>query len=127
MSSRKMVASAVAVLGASLALSFMPGCGTLVRKADGERRSSVEDVLAAQRPSASGPKASLAAQRQGPAGAALPGRSIYERRCGSCHRLHGSYEYSDAEWGRIVHVMARNAHLSGADEKLVLEYLRATN
>ncbi len=62
-----------------------------------------------------------------PATGQRSGRLLYSRKCIGCHDVFAPASYNDAEWGRIMRDMAREAGLSGRDESLVLEYLLENN
>jgi mono/diheme cytochrome c family protein len=51
------------------------------------------------------------------------GRSIYVKRCGSCHYLHRPGELAPGKWPAVVAKMAPRAKLSPAESDDVVRYL----
>ncbi len=51
------------------------------------------------------------------------GKKIYEKKCGKCHVLHETDEYSQKEWKNILKVMKEKAELTKEQHSLVLGYL----
>lgn len=54
------------------------------------------------------------------------GRTLYERRCGTCHELYAPQEYSRASWPRYVKRYGPRSGLTPADREKVTAYLQAT-
>lgn len=53
------------------------------------------------------------------------GWAIFTGPCAKCHSLDPPDKYSTVEWTRIVSEMAKPAHLSGEQERLLKQYLWA--
>ena len=51
------------------------------------------------------------------------GRTVYLRRCASCHILHRPREVTPAKWPAVVEKMGPRAKLSPAEAADVLRYL----
>ncbi len=49
---------------------------------------------------------------------------LYRTHCASCHRLRAPGEHTREEWGALVFRYAPRAHLSEAEEAVVLRYLQ---
>lgn len=50
--------------------------------------------------------------------------ALYRSRCGNCHELPSSKDYSSNDWNRIMSQMSRSAGLSGAQETELRDWLR---
>ncbi len=53
------------------------------------------------------------------------GRRLFASRCIECHTLPVAWNYTDAEWPRIVQSMAHRASLKDGEEEIILAYIRA--
>lgn len=51
------------------------------------------------------------------------GKKIYDKKCGKCHVLHETDEYTQKEWKKILKVMKEKAELTKEQHSLVLGYL----
>lgn len=63
-----------------------------------------------------------------PAGTASPavaGQSIYNAKCGRCHGLKVTTDYTADRWASIMQVMATKAQLNDTEKENVLAYVRA--
>jgi len=71
----------------------------------------------AERISARFPKATLAELENG--------RSLYSKRCSSCHELFEPSRFSGERWKKELSHMRDRAGLRGSEEQLILQYLSA--
>lgn len=71
--------------------------------------------------------ASLAAKRWPGTTLALlnEGRTLYVRRCGTCHALYAPTELAEPEWRESIAEMRERAHVQPREEDLILKYLVA--
>jgi cytochrome c5 len=53
------------------------------------------------------------------------GRSLYSKRCSSCHVLFEPARFSGARWQKELGQMRDRAGLKGDEERLILQYLSA--
>lgn len=51
------------------------------------------------------------------------GHELYIAKCGSCHKLHKPDSESEAEWRKILPVMARKAKLDPRQYELIERYV----
>lgn len=51
------------------------------------------------------------------------GKSIYEGKCGKCHKLFEPKKYNAAQWTKWVNRMAPKAGLSAEEKDMVYKYL----
>jgi len=51
------------------------------------------------------------------------GKSIYEGKCGKCHKLFEPKKYNATQWTKWVNRMAPKAGLSAEEKELVYKYL----
>lgn len=52
------------------------------------------------------------------------GKEVYESKCGSCHNLKKTTDYTFAEWNPIMDRMAKKADLDYLQKQNVLGYLK---
>lgn len=50
------------------------------------------------------------------------GKMLYEQHCAKCHHLKKPDSKTEAEWMRIVPVMAQRAKLDGLSQEYILKY-----
>ena len=55
----------------------------------------------------------------------VQGQSTYNAKCGSCHGLKVTTDYTSDRWVSIMQVMAPKANLTDAEKENVLVYVRA--
>lgn len=63
-----------------------------------------------------------------PAGTASPavmGQTTYNAKCGRCHGLKVTTDYTADRWASIIQVMAPKAQLNDTEKENVLAYVRA--
>jgi mono/diheme cytochrome c family protein len=53
------------------------------------------------------------------------GRSLYAKRCSSCHQLFEPARFSGSRWQEELGQMRDRAGLKGDEERLILQYLSA--
>jgi mono/diheme cytochrome c family protein len=53
------------------------------------------------------------------------GRSLYSKRCSSCHELFEPARYPGSRWQKELVQMRDRAGLKGDEERLILQYLSA--
>jgi cytochrome c5 len=53
----------------------------------------------------------------------LNGKTLFENRCGTCHRLYKPAEFSEKEWGPILLRMQRKARMTDAEIAQVQAYV----
>jgi len=53
------------------------------------------------------------------------GKTIYNQKCGRCHRLYAPDEFSMRKWDKVLPVMFQKAHLDTAQQRLVRAYVTA--
>jgi len=58
-----------------------------------------------------------------PAAAIAIGQSIYNAKCGECHKLPQPAQYNQADWAHIMIKMSRKAHLSESETSQVLAFI----
>lgn len=56
---------------------------------------------------------------------AVQGQSTYNAKCGSCHGLKVTTDYTSDRWVSIMQVMASKARLTDVEKENVLVYVRA--
>ena len=59
------------------------------------------------------------------ASAAIAGQSIYNSKCGRCHGLKVTTDYTADRWASILAVMAPKANLTDAEKENVYAYVKA--
>jgi mono/diheme cytochrome c family protein len=59
--------------------------------------------------------------------AVSPGERRYREHCGRCHEAVRAHAYSDAQWQGVMGRMQPEAHLSDADARSILIWLRSSN
>ena len=58
---------------------------------------------------------------------AKSGAQIWADTCARCHAMRAPTSYSDAEWDLVVHHMRLQAHLTGAEQRAIAEFLKSAN
>jgi cytochrome c5 len=96
-------------------LALLPGTAALAIACGGglPHANQADAAFAAQR----WPGTTLEALNQG--------RSLYVRRCGTCHSLYDPAERDEAAWRESVQEMRERAHLDAGRDELILRYLVA--
>jgi cytochrome c5 len=89
-----------------------------------EKVASPKVTISAQKPDPVQVPPKVASANEGPMSADLAaGRMLYENNCAKCHRLFGPKEYSQENWGPILVVMQKKAHLGDADMAKITNYI----
>ncbi|MFT7617489.1 MAG: cytochrome c5 [Planctomycetota bacterium] len=57
----------------------------------------------------------------------LEGKILYRKKCGECHGLYAPSMYTDASWLQSMQDMAPQAFLTKEHEKLITDFLLASN
>ena len=85
--------------------------------------------VASSTPVASVPSTTAPASRNPvdakPASPEMLGQSTYNTKCGRCHGLKVTSEYTPDRWVSIMQVMASKAQLSDVEKENVLSYVKA--
>ncbi len=55
------------------------------------------------------------------------GVQLWRENCGSCHNLHNTKRYSDAEWEVVATHMRIRANLPAEEVREILKFLKAAN
>lgn len=55
----------------------------------------------------------------------IRGQATYTAKCGKCHGLKVTADYSADRWVNIMQVMAQKAHLDDTEKENVLTYVKA--
>ncbi len=53
------------------------------------------------------------------------GQTIYTAKCGRCHELKITTDFTANDWGNIMESMAKKAHLTDDEKANVLAYVKA--
>jgi cytochrome c5 len=53
------------------------------------------------------------------------GKIVYEAKCGKCHALHATDEFTAAKWVPLVDAMAPKARLTEVEKTNVLAYVQS--
>jgi mono/diheme cytochrome c family protein len=59
--------------------------------------------------------------------AAIAGQSIYNAKCGRCHGLKVTTDFTAERWASIIAVMAPRANLTDAERENVYAYVKANS
>ncbi|MBS1510860.1 MAG: hypothetical protein JST86_08475 [Bacteroidetes bacterium] len=57
----------------------------------------------------------------------MMGQSTYNAKCGKCHGLKVTTDYTAERWVSIMQVMATKAHLDDTEKENVLAYVKANS
>lgn len=57
--------------------------------------------------------------------AQIEGQKTFNAKCGRCHGLKVTTDYTDVRWVQIMQVMATKANLTATEKDNVLAYVRA--
>ena len=57
----------------------------------------------------------------------ITGQSIYNTKCGQCHGLKVTTDYTAAHWASVLAVMAPRANLTDAEREQVYAYVKANS
>ncbi len=76
------------------------------------------DVGAASAPAAAAPVAAKAEKS---------GTELWSDTCGHCHNLRSPSGFSPAQWEVAVYDMRVRAHLTGEEQRKILEFLKAAS
>ena len=55
------------------------------------------------------------------------GAQLWSENCGRCHNLRSPTEFSNSEWGIIVHHMRVRANLTGEESDKILTFIKSAN
>ena len=61
------------------------------------------------------------------ASAEIAGQAIYNSKCGRCHGLKATIDYTADRWASILAVMAPRANLTDAEKENVYAYVKANS
>ena len=53
----------------------------------------------------------------------LPGRYIYQSKCGTCHGLKNITSYTASQWNEILHAMAPKAKLNEMEKQQLIAFI----
>ncbi|QNN21802.1 cytochrome c [Planctomycetales bacterium ZRK34] len=59
--------------------------------------------------------------------ATMAGPQLWADNCMRCHNIRDPKSLSDAQWDVVVHHMRLRANLTGADQRQIAEFLKASN
>lgn len=83
-------------------------------------RNDASPGLVSSPPAATGSAAS-------PAQDEISGSQAWSRNCAQCHNSISPNTYSDQQWDAVVMHMRIHARLTGAEERAILKFLKASN
>ena len=55
------------------------------------------------------------------------GAQLWADNCSRCHASRAPTSYSDAQWDLVTHHMRLQAHLTGAEQRAIAEFLKSAN
>src|SRR5436190_16364382 len=64
---------------------------------------------------------------QAPKVSTKSGAQPWADTCSRCHGLRSPAAYSDARWNLVSHHMRLQAHLTGAEQRAIAEFLESAN
>ena len=89
------------------------------------KTSSKAASAKAPEPAAASTTVAKPAPQPDPAAVIAVGQSIYNAKCGECHKLPQPAQYNQADWAHIMVKMSRKAHLSEEETAQVLAFLNS--
>ena len=87
------------------------------------KTSSQATTAKTAEPSSATTNVAKPAPQPDPAAAIAHGQSIYNAKCGECHKLPQPVQYNQDDWAHIMVKMSRKAHLSEAETSQVLAFI----
>jgi nitrate/TMAO reductase-like tetraheme cytochrome c subunit len=109
------------ILLASFSVVLLWSCAKKTTPAKAETTSTPTRSLTETTPATSAPGSRSVANEE----VIAAGKIVYDAKCGKCHALHATNEFTADRWVRIMDAMAIKAKLTDNDKANALAYVQA--